>query len=184
MPKLRFSQDGTNPDAREVPVQEWLHAAVGAGLGDWFEGVGTLENLVQVATLRGFAQVILDSTRPGVEQAADNRMVEFTRTLESLLDGWHIAPKASGENCIVFQNDKGVCFEATLVFGDTVLFQPRITEEQRMAVRSEYKFPRMQANLTRNPESVYAGMNMGFLRDMELLSTLISMWEKKGVRNR
>ncbi len=184
MPKYQLRQNGDQPQVQDPTLEEWLRAASDASLGDWFEGIGELDSPVQVETLRVVAQVILNCLKISVENTGDNKFFEFTRSLESFLTGWRIPPEALSESSLVFQNDKGVCFEASLVLGDTVVFQPRLTEEQKMALRSDFKLPRMQANLSRDPELVCAGMRMGFLRDMELLSTLISMWEKKAVKSR
>jgi len=184
MPRFHLRQNGEQLQVQDPTLEEWLRAAIDASPGDWFEGIGELNSPPQVETLRGVAQVVLNCLKSTVENNGDNKFIEFTKSLETFLTGWRILPEALSESSLVFQNEKGVCFEAALVLGDTVVFQPKLTEEQRMAVRSDFKLPRMQANLTRDPEQVWAGMRMGFLRDMELLSTLISMWEKKAIKSR
>ena len=184
MPKYLLRRNGDQPQVQDSTLDEWLRVASDAVQGDWFEGIGDLDSPLQVETLRSVAQVVLYCSKAPDDTVEGSRFTEFSKSLESYLSGWRISPRRSSETSIVFQNDKGVCFEASLVLGDTVLFQPRLSEEQRMAIRSDFKFPRMQANLTRDPELVCVGMKMGFLRDMELLSTLISLWERKGVKNR
>jgi hypothetical protein len=184
MPQFRLARKGTLQELQEVPLQDWLEAATTAEQYDWFEGIGELDSTQKVETLQALSRIVLKASVNNTEVGGDSRFFEFARRLESFLSNWKIIPDLSGPSTLVFQNEKGVCFEANLVLGDTVQFQPRLSEIQRMAVRSGFRFPKMQANITKSVDSIYAGLKMGFLRDMELLSTLILMWEKKSVKTR
>jgi hypothetical protein len=184
MPQFRLARKGAPQELQEVPLQNWLEAAITAEQNDWFEGIGELDSIQKVETLQAVSRVVLKASLNSSGAIGDGRFFEFARKLESLLNNWKILPAMSGPSTLVFQNERGVCFEANLVLGDTVQFQPRLSEDQKMAVRSGFKFPKMQANIAKSVDSIYAGLKMGFLRDMDLLSTLIFMWEKKSVKAR
>lgn len=184
MPQFRLTRKDASHEIQQVSLQIWLEAASSAQEHEWFEGVGDLDSPQKVETLQTVAKVILGATFNNTGVNGDSRFIDFARKLDDLLDNWRILWELSGPTNMVFRNDKGVCFEANLVLGDTVQFQAKVSEEQRMAVRSDFKFPKMQANLTKSVDSIYAGLRMGFLRDMDLLTTLISMWEKKAVKTR
>lgn len=184
MPQFRLASKGTLQELQEVPLQDWLEAAATAEHNDWFEGIGELDSIQKVETLQALSRIVLKASMNSSEVDGNSRFFEFSRGLESLLSNWKILPDLSGPSTLVFQNERGVCFEANLVLGDTVQFHPRLSEDQRMAIRSGFKLPKMQTNINKSVDSIYAGLKMGFLRDMDLLSTLIFMWEKKSVKAR
>jgi hypothetical protein len=58
MPQFRLARNGTPQELQEVPLQNWLEAAITAEQDDWFEGIGELDSIQKVETIQAVSRVV------------------------------------------------------------------------------------------------------------------------------